>query len=345
MRKFALLPVAALLMLGACSSDDPEVRPVPNDPVQSVTSVADHVTLNAPAQADVKNEGSYFRVSYANGQEIVYAFLKDATKGYIATVKKIEGSSADVVIPASVKYNNNDFAVYSLDLFLDGVSDVVTSLTIPNTAAAMVVNAAYVAVDGAYLRTQMERCQNVKKLELEDGFPGFCSINGAIYSADFKVLECVPRGYEGTLTVAEDTEEIAPRALYYCSKIDVLTIPAKVAKIGDEAVVFNDNLLLINCLATTAPEAVTGSFGTFAHNGVLRIPAGAEASYKPEKPTLERPIMPNEPDGDASDEEWDAFYEAEAKYYEDLAVYDEANNAYTSHEGWVYFKNVESVNF
>lgn len=355
MKKIALLPVAALLMLGACSNDDEAVRPVPNDPVQTVVSVADHVSLNAPAQSDVTADGSYFRVSYANGQEIVYSLVNSSSLGYVATVKKIQGSAADVIVPASVSYNDLTFAVNSLDLLLEGIDDTVTSLTLPNTITQLVENSAFSAMTGTYFRAQMERANKVEKIELEDGFTNFCSINGAVYSSDLQTLVCVPRGYKGTMTVAEDTKFIAPRALYYCSQIEVLTLPAGIVEIGDEAVVFNDNLLLINCQATTAPEAVSGSFGQYAHNGVLRIPAGAEDAYKFTKPDLALPVEPTEPelpDGDATDEDWDAYDEAYAaydvamgEYYTALEEYNEANNYYDSHEGWVYFKNIEGVNF
>lgn len=355
MKKIALLPVAALLMLGACSNDDPVVRPVPNDPVQTVPSVADHITLNAPAQAEVKAEGSYFRVSYANGQEIVYSLVNSSSLGYVATVKKIQGSAADVIVPASVNYNERTFTVNSLDIMLEGIDDTVTSLTFPNTITQLVDNSIFANLTSDYFRAQMERGNKVESINLEEGFPNFCSIDGAVYSADLQTLVCVPRGYKGTMTVAEDTKFIAPRALYYCSQIDVLTLPADIVSIGDEAVVFNDNLLLINCLATTAPEAVSGAFGQYAHNGVLRIPAGAEDAYKFTKPDMALPIEPTEPampGADATDDDWTAFDEAYAEYevamgeyYAALNEYNEVNEYYDSHEGWVYFKNVEGVNF
>lgn len=354
MKKIALLPVAALLMLGACSNDDPEVRPVPNDPVQTVPSVADHITLNAPAQKNVATEGTYFRASYDNGQEIVYSFVAGAA-GRTAAVKKIQGSAANVVIPAEVTYGDYTYTVNCLDLLVDGIDNTVTSLTLPNTAYQMEENATYVTMTGEYFRAQMERGNKVEKIELEDGFPRFCTINGAVYSADMLTLVCVPRGYKGTMTVAEETQYIAPRALYYCSQIDVLTIPAGVLEIGDEAVVFNDNLLLVNCLATEAPVAVAGTFGTYAHNGVLRIPAGAEEAYKFTKPTLERPLEPTEPtipDNDATDEEWEAYDTAYAEwelamadYYEKMEAYTTANENYNNHEGWALFKNIEAVTF
>ena len=213
MKKIALLPVAALLMLGACSNDDPVVRPVPNDPVQTVPSVADHITLNAPAQAEVKAEGSYFRVSYANGQEIVYSLVNSSSLGYVATVKKIQGSAADVIVPASVNYNERTFTVNSLDIMLEGIDDTVTSLTFPNTITQLVDNSIFANLTSDYFRAQMERGNKVESINLEEGFPNFCSIDGAVYSADLQTLVCVPRGYKGTMTVAEDTKFIAPRAL------------------------------------------------------------------------------------------------------------------------------------
>lgn len=347
MKKTMLLPAVALLMLGACSDkDDTPVRPTPNDPVQTVPSVADHVTLNAPAQSGVTAEDGLYRVSYANGQEISYTFATDPTEGYVAVVKKIGGTASDVVIPASVSYNDLTLKVYSISLYAEGGAPTVTSLTIPNTAVAMTSGTAYAAATATHLRTQMDYLPGLQKVELEDGFNGFCSINGAIYTADLTTLVSVPRSYPGTFTVAEATTKIDERALYYCSKIDVLTIPAGVTEIGDEAVVFNDNLLLINCQPTTAPIATSDVFGTYAHNGVLRVPAGSEANYKFAKPELTRPVEPVEPDEEeATPEEMEAYYTALAAYEEAKAEYDEALEYWNNHAGWADFKNIEGVNF
>ena len=126
----------------------------------------------------------------------------------------------------------------------------------------------------------------------------------------------------------------------------MLTIPAGVTEIGDEAVVFNDNLLLINCQPTTAPIATSDVFGTYAHNGVLRVPAGSEANYKFAKPELTRPVEPVEPDEEeATPEEMEAYYTALAAYEEAKAEYDEALEYWNNHAGWADFKNIEGVNF
>lgn len=346
MKKKLFLPVAALLILGACSSEDEVVRPVPNDPIQTVPSVADHVSLNAPAQSDVKVEGSFYRISYANGQEILYSFAIDNTEGDIAIVRKIEGTASDVVIPASVTYNDVELIVYCVNLYPDGIKDNVTSLTLPNTAVAMPEGTSYKAVNAEYLRNQFAEGKKLQKIELEDGFSGFCTINGAVYSSDFTTLVSVPREYPGTFTVAESTTVIDDRALFYCSKIDVLTIPSGVTKIGNEAVNFNNNLLLINCLPVKAPEASADAFGTYAHNGVLRIPAGAEDNYKFSKPEIQRPKEPVEPDEElATPEEMEAYEEALAVYETEVEEYKAAMETWANYAGWAYFKNIEGVNF
>lgn len=332
-------------MLGACSDDDPVVRPVPNDPVQTVPSQADHVTLNAPAQSSITAEASLYRVSYANGQEVVYSFASDPTEGYIAIIKKIEGTAADVVIPASVSYNDMTLTVFSLDLYQHGMSDNVTSLTLPNTAQSMYTASGYVAADANHFKNQIAQGNGLQKIELEDGFQNFCTINGAIYTSDYTTLVSVPRAYPGTLTIAENTTIISERAMNYCSQLEVITIPAGVTEIGDQAVTFNNNLLLINCLAPTAPIATFDAFGTYAHNGVLRIPAGAEDNYKFTKPDLKLPKEPVEPDEDATEEEEEAYQEALDQYQIDKAEYDEVMKNWNDHEGWALFKNIEGVNF
>lgn len=345
MKKFVLLPVAALMILGACSNDEPEKRPTPNDPIVTVPSEADHVTLNAPAQTDIKVEGTLYRVYYSNGQEIVYSFANYSSTGYIATIKKIEGSAADVVVPASVVSGDLTYKVYTIDLYQNAVSDNVTSLTLPNTCNTMYTSTGYKSMTAEYFRVQLEHAHNLQKIELEDGYGSYCSINGAIYTSDFTTLVGVPRAYTGSFTVAADTEIIDERAFYYCRNIDAITIPAGVTEIGDQAVVFNDNLLLVNILATEAPLCPRDAFGKAAHDGVLRVPAGCEANYQFRKPELEMPTAPVKPSADASDEEQDAYVEAMQKYDEDLKAYQDAMYDYEDHEGWAGFKNIEGANF
>ncbi|MDE5653177.1 MAG: leucine-rich repeat domain-containing protein [Muribaculaceae bacterium] len=351
MKKFAFLPLAALLMLASCKSDDPTPRPeVPTDPVATVPSQADDVTLNAPEQyPDYELDGSLYRFTYANGQQISYTLTTDATQGNVARVRKIAGAS-EVIIPSVVNTQSAStgeplqYKVVCLDLFLDTAEGVV-SLTLPKTAVAGYDNSALSEVNGAWFRRQLEMLPDLEKIELESGFPKFCSIDGAIYSADYKTLVGVPRAAKGVFTIAEDTQVVAEHAFYYCNSITAITFPAGVTEIQAGAVTFNDMLVLINMMPETAPKTAEDAFGEMARTGLLRIPSGSYDSYFPEKPEIVEPTPPTEPAYDAPDEEWEQYDILLYEYETAKAEYDAEMAEYQNPAGFRDFTNVEQVNF
>ena len=93
MKKLSILPLAALLMLGACSDDTPDIT-IPDKPVQTQQPVADNVTLNVPKQTSPKftADGSLYMFDYENGQQIVYSMTTTGAGQRVAVVKKIFGS-------------------------------------------------------------------------------------------------------------------------------------------------------------------------------------------------------------------------------------------------------------
>lgn len=353
MKKIAFLSALALLALASCTEKD-EPRPeVPNEPIQTVLPIADNVTLNAPAQVgDYTSEGTGLcRYKYSNGQEVVYKLTTDNTLGFIAQIVRIEGSSKDVIIPATVPAKASstgemeDWWVVGLNLFYEGVSENVKSITLPKTAAYMVTAAGARPVTAAWFATQLDVARSLENLELEDGFPGFCSVGGAVYSTDFGTLAGVPKAKKGTFTVVDGCAVIGDNAFTHCSELTVITFPISVEEIGSNAVTFTDNLLLINMLPMMAPAAAEDAFGKFAYEAEFRIQKGSKATYFVEKPNLQRPVEPVEPELDASDEEWDAYDEAMGQYITDKEAYDLAMTEYETHLAYKGFQNIKEVQF
>lgn len=358
MKKIAFLPLLALLALAACSDDNDNNRKIPEAPVVVVDAVADNVVYEAPAQV-----GSYtiegpsenlYRFKYENGQEIVYTQTMESSQfkgANIATVRKIEGTAEDVVIPRVFTVENSDgsgvteWQVVSVDLYVDAVSPNIKTITWPKGAYAYEKDSQYKAADPDWIRAQMAKCPNLEKMELEDGFPGFVSVQGAVYTKDFAELVSVPRGVKGTFTIAEGTTTVQTGAFDHCSLLDAITFPSSITSIEEYAVVYNDNLMVINMLPIQAPVTPAMAFGTAARNSILRIPEGSLDSYIVEKPQLEEPVAPAEPDMEESDDVWNEYYDKLAIYEEELAAYNEAMSAYTNVEGFVNFTNIQQTKF
>lgn len=359
MKKFALLPLAALLLLGACSDDEPQIV-IPDKPVQTQNPVADKVKISVPKQKSntYSMDGSLYVFEYENGQKIAYTMTTSGEQR-IAVVKKILGTASDVTIPYAVTGKVSDTAtaewtVVSIDLYHDAVAETVRTVKIPQTVCYTYNSAsqAYLSNDDSNILQMVSLMPSVQKIELEEGYPGYCSVNGAIYSDDMLRLVAVPRAFKGEFTIADGVAAVGPHAFFHCGEIDILTVPASVEAFGEEAVTFCGKLLVVNILAAEAPVAYIDTFGDYVTtNGVLRIKKGTKASYLIAKPTMEKPVEPvppEDPDMDADDSVWEAYDKAYAEYTEKMIAFNEANDkynalwdAYNEKEGYAAFKTIQ----
>ena len=384
MRKLYLLPAAALLLAaGACSSDDPVVE-IPNDPITLQPATVDDPMINTPQQVtDFDPDGeivtypqivSGVSMPYDNGQVITYSLAADEESGtYTATVRLIEGTAEDVVIPRVLHWSYNrvpqDYQITAFYLPIineseeSPIGDNVRSITLPKECAPARTSANEYKNDDFAL--QLCRGKNLQNVYLEDGYPNYCSIDGAVYTADMKTLVAVPSGRTGNFTAATGTETIGAHAFNHCSALQTITLPASVTAIDSEAFLWTENTLVINILSPSSPTAPEDAFGSYAQKAVIRVPAAALPSYElvapvePERPAdLIEPTMPEMPGDGASDEDWDAYdkavedyevayteYEQRLADYEaEVRVYETAYKTYVQRAGYSNL-NIEAWDF
>lgn len=373
MKRFRyVLPALLLLGLASCG-DDEATRNVPNDPITLQPATIDNPALDAPAQLTQHPDDNiawYPEIGgvcmpYDNGQNITYVLgLSTTASGeefYYATVRLIEGTAKNVVIPETLQWTYNrvptTFAVTGFDLAIvtEGdkgpVADGIESITLP-AACAPKGSSAGLTMNESF---NMMLCsgKNLKNVYLQEGYQRFCSINGAVYTADGKQLVAVPSGRTGHFTAAEGTETVASGAFRHCEKIDVVTLPSTIKAIENEAFLWTKELLAINILSAEAPTAPEYAFGHYARACVLRVMPEALASYSAVEPV--EPVEPTEPEmpaDDASDDEWDAYdaamavYDAEmAEYNAAMRDYEKALDRYNNLGGYKTVSKVEAWNF
>lgn len=352
MKKFAILPLSLLILAASCTDEKETPRPpVPTEPVVNVESIADDVTLNAPEQnLDYKINGSLYDFSFSNGQVLTCTMTENGQYGYIAIVRKMSGAS-EIVIPSKIKVigatsgEEIEYRVIALSLYQNGAVGV-KKVTLPKTANAQIGASSSISeIDGKWFRSQIEMMPDLEDFELETGFPNYCSINGAIYTADYKHIVAVPRAKKGVFTIADATTTVDTKAFSYCAQLTGITFPASITTIQNEAVEFNDMLVLINMLPESAPSTDIEAFGKMAQTSLLRIPEGSKDSYFPAKPDLKAPVRPAELPNDFTDEEYDEWELAMVEYEEQAAAYNEAMSIYNKPAGFRYFTNVEEVVF
>lgn len=358
MKKLLFLPVAAMMLLVGCSEDEPIV--IPQAPVKVQQPVADNVDYHAPGQSSNKYvmDGGLYVFTYQNGQQVGYEMMTSGNDR-VAIVKKITGTAKDVVIPYTVTGLISDtqtaeWTVIGIDPYADGIAENITSLTLPASCSNYMYNSTIYQADDEQMRKITQNGKGLTKVELEAAYPGYVSINGAIYTADMKTLVTVPRKMAGEFAVAEGTETIGEVAFTHCSSLTAVTLPASVTAIDKEAFTFCDKLLVINVLSSEAPVAYADTFSKYlAENGELRIKKGTEGTYRVAKPTINEPLMPTEPaqpGEDATEEEMDAYEVAMAeyekaleKYDAEVEVYDEAWLKYNEKAGYSIFKTIKAT--
>lgn len=358
MKKLLFLPVAAMLLFVGCSDDEPIV--IPEAPVKVQQPVADNVDYHAPAQTSNKYErdGSLYVFTYQNGQKIGYEMMTSGNDR-IAIVKKIIGTSKEAVVPYTVtgqisETQTAEWTVIGIDPYADGIAENITSLTLPVSCSNFMYNSTIYTMDDVQMRKLTQNAKGLSKIELEASYPGYVSINGAVYTEDMKTLVTVPRKMAGEIAVAEGTETVGDAAFTHCASLTAVTLPASVTAIGKEAFTFCDNLLVLNVLSSEAPVAYADTFSKYlADNGVLRVKKGTEGSYKVARPEVEEPLMPTEPaqpGEEATEEEWGAYekamaeYEAAVEKYEaEVEVYDAAWLKYDEKAGYAIFKTIKAT--
>lgn len=369
MRRFRyILPAALLFALGACSSEEP-VAPLPDEPVVTQPSVIDNPSIEAPAQKTVHPDDNIawfpetggVTMPYVNGQEITYTLSMSVSatgeETYNATVCMIGGTAANVVIPETLEWTYNrvptTFKVNGFNLIVvtegngNPVGDNIRTITLPKTCVPITSVAVGNMSDN--FACQLACGENIEKIYLQEGYPKFCSIDGAVYSEDGKNLVAVPSGRSGQFAAAEGTEIIQANAFRKCDRLDIVTFPASVVEIQDYAFLWTNNLRVINILAPQAPTAPTQAFGYYGQSCVLRVPAAALPTYFPSAPAkpVEPAPLPPEPADDASDAEWDAYIALEEQYYADMEQYQLDLKAYDAElvriQNMGGYKGVQSI--
>ena len=185
MKKFALLSMSALMMLAvSCSDDNGETPrpPIPTDPVQTVPSVADQVTLNLPEQStEYTLEGNFYVFKYSNGQELTFQIAESESIGHYAILKRMVGEN--IVIPPTVVLANQDgvldVPVITLNLFQDG-NESVKHVTMTKTITQGFAKGILATLDGEWLRWQSSGLPNLESFEIEPGNTLFCCIDGGV---------------------------------------------------------------------------------------------------------------------------------------------------------------------
>ena len=194
-----------------------------NDILSSVSNATSNIGASVRLVRDAVPElGDYFFA--ASGSNILkYQVISVAPNPYAVRLCQYGHTlvdKSDLVLPAEVNYLGQDFAVTSIDNWLD--FNYVKSLSIPKELTSIFPFSAF--NDGDSIETFI----------LDPTDPNFAVIDGVVYNKDLtKLVKCPSNhafstsDFPGTLTT------LGWRSFIDCVKLDELDIPATVTSLGE----------------------------------------------------------------------------------------------------------------
>ena len=175
--------------------------------------------------------------------------------------------TGEVVIPASVTYNNEEYNVTSIGEYAFHESTGLTSVTIPNSVTS-IGNYAFLNCTGLTSVTIPNSVTSIGNY----AFSGCTGLTSPVYNAH--VFAYLPTSYSGAYTIPDGIESIAGSAFRGCRGLTgELVIPNRVTSIGEYAFSGCSGLTSV-----TIPNSVT-SIGEYAFEGcssltTMEAPAG-----------------------------------------------------------------------
>ena len=85
-------------------------------------------------------------------------------------------------------------------------------------------------------------CYYLEQVIIKDGNSNFCNVNGMVMDIKRSTILCVPRHFQGSLTIPEGTSAIGSRAFYSNQRLTSITLPNTVYVLDSEAFASCPNL-------------------------------------------------------------------------------------------------------
>jgi len=209
----------------------------------------------------------------------IYYTINSTTNKTVSVVQKdiiSKAYSGDVIIPGSVSYNGDNYAVTTIGSYAFYNSSNLTSLTIPasvtsieqcafglcSSLTAINIPASVTSIgDDAFIL-----CSSLTTINVDSSNSRYLSINGVLFNINASMLIAYPAGNAATsYSIPSSVTSIGDRAFFNCKALVSITIPSSVTSIESDA--FNGCSSLTSI---TVPSSVT-SIGDQAFRGCASL--------------------------------------------------------------------------
>ena len=185
-----------------------------------------------------------------------------------ATLKKC-GWAGEVSIPTELSYEGNTYSVTGVNLDAFTGNTALTKVFIPQTIKDFGISEVSVLQ-----RNMFVGCTALEYIEVEEGNPVFCSVDGVLFDKEKSSLYTYPAASTRTAyTVPESVKEIANSAFAHNQHLVSVTMPDEVTRLGFS--VFDGCTNLEEVRLSSNLTALPGSlFSQCEHLKSVTIPQG-----------------------------------------------------------------------
>ena len=152
--------------------------------------------------------------------------LNDRT--HEAVVSHSNSWTGELAIPSQVVNNGESYTVSSIHWLAFGGCETLKEVTLPATIREVYT----VSVDRAACMNPFDRCTALERIEVEEGSPLFCSVDGVLFTKDKKKLCAYPAGAKReSYAIPDGVTEIGGDAFSYNASLKTVTMPNCVTKL------------------------------------------------------------------------------------------------------------------
>ena len=178
------------------------------------------MVLSLPIHAeDIQDNNINYRL-FPNGTAMVLPNHFEESSSGVVVIGLNNGYDGDVVIPATITYNDVTYQVTSAYEGTFANSTKMTSISLPSTLTNL----------GS---TPFSSCNKLTTIIVSDENPVYGSENGALFNKTKTTLIACPGGKTGSYEIPSSVTDIAPCAFYGCSKLTSITVPSTIQNIGE----------------------------------------------------------------------------------------------------------------